>query len=252
MTQPAGGRLVHINRHPIKGHGREMLSATTLTAGQCLPFDRQWAVAHDRSKLTGGWVPCANFSSVTKTLALMQMTATLDEASRRVTLTHPALGMLALSPDDPRDLPGFLDWIAPLQVPDRPKPTEIVSIGRGITDSDFPSVSILSMASLRDLSARMGQDLSVHRWRGNLWLEGADPWAELSWIGRRIRIGAATLDICERTTRCKATTADPNTGVSDADTLTALRQNFGHQDFGVYAMVTEGGPVALGDEWTLQ
>jgi uncharacterized protein len=251
MTATTGGRLVHINRHPIKGHGREALTATTLTPEQCLPFDRVWAVAHEWSKLTGGWVPCANFSSVTKTLALSAMTAMLDEATRRITLTHPDLGALTLAPDDPAALPGFLDWIAPLQVPDRPLPTRIVSIGRGITDSDFPSVSVLSMTSLRDLSARMGQDLSIHRWRGNLWLDGADPWAELTWIGRRLSIGATVLEIREPTTRCKATTADPSTGLADADTLTALRQNFGHQDFGVYAMVLEGGPIALGDEWTL-
>lgn len=251
MTAPAGGQLVHINRHPIKGHGREELSAATLTAGQCLPFDRHWAVAHEKSKLTGGWVPYGNFSSVTVTVALMAMTATLDEAARRITLSHPALGQMSLSPDDPRDLPGFLDWIAPLQVPKRPRPTEIVTIGRGVTDTDFPSVSILSMASLRDLSARMGHDLSIHRWRGNLWLDGAEPWAELSWIDRRIRVGGATLEIRECTTRCRSTTADPETGISDADTLTALRKNFGHQDFGVYAIVTDGGPVAIGDEWTL-
>jgi uncharacterized protein len=251
MTAIAGGRLTHINRHPIKGHGREALTSTTLTQAECLPFDRAWAVAHDRSKLTGGWVPCANFSSVTKTLRLTQMTAVMDDATRCISLTHPDLGTLTLSPDDPADLPGFLDWIAPLQVPDRPLPTRIVSIGRGITDSDFPSVSILSLASLQDLSARMGHDLSIHRWRGNLWLDGATPWEELSWIGRRLRIGATVLEIRERTTRCKATTAAPDTGVADADTLTALRHNFGHQDFGVYAAVLQGGPLTLGDEWTL-
>lgn len=251
MTRAAAGRLVQINRHPIKGHGREELERTTLVAGQCLPWDRHWAVAHEKSKLTGGWVPCANFSSVTKTPALMAMTSTLDETSRRVTLSHPVIGSQSLSPDDPADLPGFLDWLAPLQPPDRPKPTAIISIARGMTDSDFPSVSILSMASLRDLSARMGHTLSIHRWRGNLWLEGSEPWAELGWIGRRIRIGGTVLEIRERTTRCKATTVNPETGVPDADTLTALRENFGHQDFGVYAMVLEGGPASLGDDWTL-
>ena len=35
-------------------------------------------------------------------------------------------------------------------------------------------------------------------------------------------------------------------------TLGALQANFGHQDFGVYATVIEGGPLALGDDWALQ
>ena len=53
-----------------------------------------------------------------------------------------------------------------------------------MTDSEFPSVSILSLASLADLSARMGHDLSIHRWRGNLWVDGLEPWAEWGWIGQ--------------------------------------------------------------------
>ena len=48
-------------------------------------------------------------------------------------------------------------------------------------------------------------------------------------------------------TRCKATTVDPDTGIEDADTLGALSAGWGHQDFGVYAEVVEGGRVAVGD-----
>jgi uncharacterized protein YcbX len=128
---------------------------------------------------------------------------------------------------------------------------QIVSAGRGMTDSDFPSISVLSTTSLADLSARMGQDLSPHRFRGNLWLDGAEPWAEFGWIGRTLRIGGAVLKIEERITRCKATTVDPATGVVHGDTLAALDRAFGHQDFGVYAVVIEGGPIAVGDEWSL-
>jgi uncharacterized protein YcbX len=108
-------------------------------------------------------------------------------------------------------------------------------------------VSILSLASLRDLSARMQHDLSPHRWRGNLWLDGLEPWEEWGWIGRTIRIGEAELRVEERITRCRATSADPLTGVIDADTLGGLKAAFGHQDFGVYAVVTKAGRIATGD-----
>ena len=47
--------------------------------------------------------------------------------------------------------------------------------------------------------------------------------------------------------RCKATTANPETGLCDADTLTALRQGWGHRDMGVYATVLSGGRIAQGD-----
>jgi uncharacterized protein YcbX len=177
----------------------------------------------------------------------MAMTSVLDEATQTVTLRHPDRPDLTFRPDDAADLPRFLDWIAPLAPPDRAQPARIVSVGRGMTDSDFPSVAILSLASLADLSARMGHDLSIHRWRGNLWLDGLDPWKEWGWIGRTIRIGEAELRIEERITRCRATSADPLTGVIDADTLGGLQSAYGHQDFGVYATVTRGGAIATGD-----
>jgi uncharacterized protein len=246
------GRLAHIVRHPIKGHGREELGQVRLSAGECLPFDRHWAVAHEAAKLTGGWVPCVNFARGAKALSLMAMTSVLDEATRQLTLQHPDLGALTFHPDDPADLPRFLDWVAPLAPAERAQPKQIVAVGRGMTDSDFPSVAILSLATLRDLSARMGQDLSIHRWRGNLWLEDVPLRAEEDWAGRVLRIGGAVLRVEERITRCRATSADPNTGLAAGDTLAALQTAYGHQDFGVYATVLEGGPVNVGDTWALQ
>ena len=43
-----------------------------------------------------------------------------------------------------------------------------------------------------------------------------------------------------------ATTANPETGVRDADTLGALN-SWGHQDMGVYGIVQTGGLMSLGD-----
>ena len=116
-----------------------------------------------------------------------------------------------------------------------------------MTDSDFPSVSILNLASLEALGARLGAPLAMERFRGNVWLDGLKPWAEFGWIGREIRIGSATFAVRERITRCKATAVNPDTGRPDADTLGGLSAGWGHQDFGVYAEVVGGGPVALGD-----
>ena len=245
------GRLAQICRHPIKGHGRETLASVRLLAGECLPWDRHWAVAHEAAKLEPGWNPCVNFARGAKAPELMAITSQLDEASGLITLHHPTSSAITFDPDDPADLPGFLNWVRPLNPENRAQPAQIIKAGCGMTDSDFPSVSILSMSSLADLSARMGQDLSPHRFRGNLWLDGAAPWAEFDWIGREIRIGTATLKINERITRCNATKVDPATGIPNADTLTALETAYGHQDFGVYATVTQSGNIATGSEWSL-
>ena len=246
------GTLSHILRHPIKGHGREEMGGVNLTAGACLPFDRHWAVAHEAAKLTGAWVPCVNFARGAKAQTLMAITSVLDEDARRLTLCHPDIGEITFHPDDPADLPRFLAWVAPLAPAERAQPVQIISVGRGMTDSEFPSVAVLSLTTLRDLGARMGRDLSIHRWRGNLWLDGVPLRAEEDWAGRIIRIGGAVLRVEERITRCRATMADPDTGLAAGDTLAALQAAYGHQDFGVYATVLEGGPVVVGDDWMLQ
>ena len=138
-------------------------------------------------------------------------------------------------------------------MPMSPAASEAASLasdhGVAMTGSDFPSVWILSLASLAELGAHMGMDLSVHRWRGNLWLDGAAPWAEWGWIGQRFRLGDAVLEVVERITRCVATAVNPETGVVQGDTLLALESGYGHQDFGVFARVIEGGMIASGQEW---
>ena len=48
-------------------------------------------------------------------------------------------------------------------------------------------------------------------------------------------------------TRCAATEVNPDTAERDLDTVAALRRHFGHNLMGIYAEVTEGGPIAVGD-----
>ena len=238
-------RVAMICRHPVKAMGREEMARVLLTAGECLPDDRRWAVAHEAARLVPGWNPCTNFARGAKAPSLMAITSTLD--GDRVTLSHPDRPDIAFRPDDPDDLAPFLDWLGPLLPEGRAAPVGIVSAGRAMTDSGDPFVSILSRASLDALSTRAGRPLSEHRFRANLWIEGAEPFAEFGWIGRSLRIGEATLYVEERITRCRATMADPATGEIDVDTLALLEAGWGHRDFGVFARVVQGGAVALGD-----
>ena len=67
-------------------------------------------------------------------------------------------------------------------------------------------------------------------------------------IGKRIRIGTAELEIREEITRCMATTVNTETGVKDTDTLGTLKNGFGHQEMGVYAVVTKSGRIGQENE----
>ncbi len=244
-------RVAALWRHPIKGVGVEAVEQTDLVAGATMPMDRVWAVAHDGARVDSGlaeWASCANFSRGARTGELMAVRAETNAAEGRITLTHPRLKPITVAPDDPADAARLVAWLIPISDPGRAQPAFVVRApGRGMTDSDFPSIAILNRATLAELSGRIGAPLAMERFRGNVWLDGVDAWAEFDWIGREIRIGGATLRIRERITRCKATGVNPDTGFSDADTLAALQAGWGHQDFGVYAEVIVGGSVAVGD-----
>lgn len=240
--------VASIQRHPLKSHGREELASVQLTAGEGLPWDRHWAVAHDGARLRDGqWGTCANFVIGSGTPLLMAITAHLVEATRTLTLTHPDRPDLTFRPDHAPDTQRFLEWVKPLCTAER-QPARIYHVpGRGMTDTDYPSVSLINLASGRALSAQMGSDLSPLRWRANFWVDGWQAFAERDLVGKRISIGDVVLEVAEPKTRCKATTANPATGVRDADTLAALRTRFGDQNFGVYAKVIAGGEVRTGD-----
>ena len=238
-------------RHPLKSHGREALQAVTLHAHQAMPFDRHWAVAHDASKADGSaWVPCQNFSRGSKAPLLMAINAVLDETTGHLTLSHPDRPDLTFAPD--QDAATFLEWVRPLVPDNRALPDRILKLAqRGFTDSDYPSISLCNTASHNAVSEQAKTDLSPLRWRGNIWFEGNVPWQEMEWIGKEISVGDATLVIREPIVRCLATTANPETGARDVDTLGILNGIWNHQNFGIYAEVIKGGPVALGDSLTV-
>lgn len=241
------GRVTDLWRYPVKSHGREQMQQLTLTAGQTIPWDRTWAVAHDQSSVDGSeWAPCQNFSIGTKAPGLAAMTAALDEETSQVTLSHPALGTLTFDPDQEGDR--LIAWAGGLIPENRAQSARVVrGKVRGFTDTPFASVSLINLASHKAVESRLGRALERERWRGNIWLDGFDVWEEFDWIGKKLRIGNAEVEIKERVVRCLHTTASPKTGTRDTDTLSVLSDAWGHQDFGVYAEVITSGAVALGD-----
>jgi hypothetical protein len=241
--------LQAIWRHPIKAHGREALENARLVTGGTLPWDRVWAVAHARADAgDGAWRPCGNFTRGASAPELMAITARLRPETPEVTLTHPACAAISFQPDTPEGAAAFLAWVRPLMAEGRPMPARLVRArDQGMTDTAFPSISIGNLSSLRALSDRVGRPLSPDRFRANLWIEGLAPWEEFDLVGRDLRIGEALLRVEEPIGRCKATHANPDSGRRDTDVLGHLSAGWGHTQFGVYAVVAEGGTVAVGD-----
>lgn len=247
------GALAAIYRHPLKAIGREAMDKVTLAAGAPLPWDRAFAMAHAAARptdLQGPWAQKMNYLRGVSAPQLMAVSAHFAPATRKLTLWHPAQPDLDLDLGDlDRASAALAAWVAPLLPEDAPAPTRLVHLeGRAQTDVPDPWIAVNNKASHRAVAQKLGHaDLSIHRWRGNLWLDGLAPWEEFDWIGKEIRIGQAVLRVQERITRCKATMANPETGRRDADTLGALEAGWDHSDFGVYAEVVTGGSISVGD-----
>lgn len=240
--------VAQLFRHPIKSLGIEALRGTDVRAGECLPFDRVWAVAHEAAKLTDGWSPCSNFIRCAKSAGLMAVTAKVVDGS--VALSHPDLPDITLDPDTQGE--ALIDWVRPICNPNRAAPAQIVrATGQAMTDVNYPSISILGTASLTALGQAAGRDLDPRRFRGNIWVDGTAPFEEFEWVGSTLTIGGIPFEIRERITRCVATNVDPATGRPDTNVLGTLDQRWGHTDFGVYAVALGSGRIAVGDAVSL-
>lgn len=283
--------LDQIWRHPVKGIGAERLRAVDLTPGLPIPLDRAWAVLESGGDTSDGWRSCRNFLRGAKGPSLMAVSCAVDgpKGAEVLHFSHPDRPDISVMPG--ADMRPFFDWLAPIYPQTRPQAAALVkSPPEGMTDAPFASVSILNLASLRALSQKLGHPLDVRRFRGNLWIEGLAPWEEFDLVGKTLTIGGADLkhpgsgseavaqvkkpgsgseavaqleipgsgseavahlEIIEPITRCRATEANPDTGKRDANTLRALEDGWGHQDFGVYAMVRQGGAIKAGDTITV-
>jgi MOSC domain-containing protein len=133
---------------------------------------------------------------------------------------------------------------------------EPVRLVRATTDGggcDDHPVTLVSSASIRELARQAGRDaVDARRFRMLLEVDGTSPHEEDAWEGRLLRIGGAVLRLGGPVPRCDVTQRDPDTGRRDLETLRTIGAYRGRSgartlDFGVYGVVAEPGPVAVGD-----
>jgi uncharacterized protein YcbX len=236
--------LDQIWRYPVKGIGAERLRSVTLAAELPLPLDRAWAVLEQGGDASDGWRSCRNFLRGAKGPSLMAVTCAVD--GDVIHFSHPDLSDLSVIPGT--DDAALFDWLKPIYPESRAAAAALVkSPPEGMSDAPFASISVINMSSVRALGQHLGQTLDPRRFRGNLLVEGLAPWEEFDLVGKTLTVGDTRLDVIENITRCRATEANPDTGHRDANTLKALQDGWGHQDFGVYAMARTSGTIKAGE-----
>jgi hypothetical protein len=133
----------------------------------------------------------------------------------------------------------------------RGRPKIVSAAGHSFSDVSAKCVHIVNLASVREVERHVGRPVDPLRFRANLYIDGLEPWVELSWLDKAVAVGAAQLKVFMRTQRCAATNVDPANGARDMAIPAALQRGWGHMDFGIYAKVASSGLIATGDAVTV-
>ncbi len=249
-------RIAALYRHPVKGFTPERLVAAELTAGACFPCDRLYAVEDGPS----GFDPDAPAH-----ISKMKFTvlAKIPAVAKARTAYDAATGMFRCAAEGQPDFAGDLRtgqgrsgleaWLTGLLGEDLSGPLRVVE-GPGafrFMDSKSGYVSIINLASVRDLEAKLGVPVDPLRFRANLYVEGWPAWVENDWTGRTLQVGGATAEVLKPIVRCAATHVDPVTAERDIEMVKALFDHYGHMHCGIYLNVTQGGEIREGDRLAL-
>lgn len=116
---------------------------------------------------------------------------------------------------------------------------------------DAAPLHLLTTASLRWLRRRLpASEIDRRRFRPNMLLEvDGEELVEDCWVGRRLALGSAVVQILERTERCVMTTNAQEELTKDPAVLRAVTQ-LNDVCFGVFAAVAQPGLVRVGDALT--
>ena len=249
------GHVAGIFRYPVKGFSPEPLQSLKLTPVEGLAFDRAWAVENGPSGFDSAapaWISKTKFTVLAKIPKVAAVRTRLNSATGILHVTAPGAPELAVRLSDPADCIAFESWLTEWLGEEVTGPLRVLAApGRHrFTDHPLGQVSIINLASVRDLGQRLGIEIDPLRFRANLYVEGWPAWAENDWAGRSLMVGWATAEVFKPIVRCAATDVDPTTAVRDIDLCKALFDLYGHLHCGVYVQVTSGGDVGLGDAAT--
>lgn len=249
------GHVAAIFRHPVKGFTPEALDGVELAPGEGFAFDRVWAVENGPSGFdpaAPAFVPKQKFTVLAYIPRVAAVRTRCDTATGILHATAPGAPEIAVRLADPAGREAFAAWLTAFLGEDASGPLRVVEApGRHrFTDHPKGQVSIVNLASVRDLGQRMGVELDPLRFRANLYVEGWPAWAENQWTDRPMMLGWARAEVLKPIVRCAATHVDPTTAERDLDVTKALFDHYGHVNCGIYVQVTDAGRVGLGDAVT--
>jgi uncharacterized protein YcbX len=245
-------RIAAIYRYPVKGLSAERLAETTLSAGEVIPWDRAFAIENgtrDFDPEKPQYFPKAKYLMLMRDERLASLETRFDDATEMLLIRRGGKDVTRGKLTDPVGRRIIEQFLAAYMKDSLLGPPRIVS-APGFSFSDMPSkvVSLINLASVKDLERVVGKPVDPLRFRGNLHVEGMEPWEEKSWVGRTIHLAGAEAVVKSNIIRCAATNVNPVTAERDMLVPRALESAFGANQMGVYLSIQGTGRLSQGDE----
>lgn len=255
-------RVAALYRYPLKGFTPELCEVLTVLPEGRVAGDRSLALRFANAPVTDDqW--CRKYEGVVlaNTPGLARLTMQFDHQRLRLKITSGSSVIV----DEGLDAAGrqrivsvlteFVLGLDENPLRNHPERLPLKLIGDGIKpryqDNVAGQVTLHSRETILSAATALGEpDLSEHRFRSNIAIEGVEAWTEQSWLGRSIRIGDVEFDVVKPKVRCLATHANPTTGERDLKVMQTLVQSFAQKEptLGVGMLTRDhGGEIRVGD-----
>jgi uncharacterized protein len=251
-----------IYRYPVKGLSAERLQQVALRVGDCLPHDRQFAIALGTTQFDPAhpqWLAKTHFIMLMRDEALARLTTHFDPQTGVLTIAEAEHVLLQAPLAERRgqdEIATFFDKFMGNAVPG---PLRVVEApGHAFADarpkpnaSTDKYVSLINLASIRDFEEKIGAAVDPIRFRANVYFDGAPAWREQEWMERHLTVGGTRLRVIAPITRCAATEVNPASAERDIPVVRELMRHYNHNLMGIYAEVVAPGDIAIGDRLTI-
>jgi uncharacterized protein YcbX len=255
MNSPAEAdppaKIRALYRYPVKGLSPERLQSASPGRGETLPNDRAYALENGPSGFdpaAPAWQPKVKFLCGMKNARLAALNTHFTDASETLTIRRGGEIALQENIGSEHGRAAVERFFETFMEDEKRGPIRLLrAAGHAFTDQAKKAVSLINLATVRDLEAMTGRPVHPLRFRGNIFFDGLPAWSENDLVGQTIRIGTATATVFKTTNRCAATEVNPETAVRDIPIPKILIERRDSPVLGIYAEIETPGRFAEGD-----
>ncbi|URN93747.1 MAG: MOSC domain-containing protein [Candidatus Pristimantibacillus lignocellulolyticus] len=229
------GKLIEINRYPVKSFSGEILETVQLAPYGILG-DRGYAFVNNEKT---GWARYITARKIPEMIGYhAQLVSSPGEDELTVSIKSPSGVCYNWDEQLLQEIQQYSKTTIAMEQFDLNANTLL-----GVDDA---SILIITDRSIERLQELYGQQIDHRRFRANFYITLAEGIEENELIGRELIIGNSELTIKYPCERCAMITIDPDTLEKDVNILKLINKNMNLQ-FGLYADITRVGTVTAND-----